>query len=540
MPSILLIQPPLQDFYFTAKRSFPYGLACIAANLEAHGFEVEILDALATSKSRVLEWPDYLNYLRPYYSGPDLSPMALFARWRHFGYSYAHIFGQIKASKAFLVGISSLFSAYSDQACMMASLAKQARPHCRTVIGGHHATQCPEAVMAHPDVDYVIRGEGENAMQMLAQALWQGLSLDDVPGLAYRSVEGHLIIKPPAIAANLDRQPPPALHRVNLKYYQRHHAGSTAIVTSRGCPLQCSYCATGKLSAIPYRRRRLAGVMQEIEAAVYTHGVRFIDFEDENLSLERKWFKALMCELIHRYGAFNLELRAMNGLLPDTLNAELIALMQQAGFKILNLALGSSNPLQLKRFRRPDVRNAFDAALKACLSQAMSAVGYILIAAPQQTATDSVNDLLFLARRPVLAAISPFYPAPGSADWKDLQRRNLLPANMGQWRASVLPVELETSRLETVTLLRLGRILNFMKHLRQQGLRLPAPTGPKHAALDLPLDRVTIGRILLGMFFKEGRIFGLSPSGKIFEHLIARDVARQFLKGLESSILGEA
>ena len=53
MPDILLIQPPIRDFYLTAKRTIPYGLTCIAAALIENGFSVEILDALATSKARI-------------------------------------------------------------------------------------------------------------------------------------------------------------------------------------------------------------------------------------------------------------------------------------------------------------------------------------------------------------------------------------------------------------------------------------------------------------------------------------------------------
>jgi hypothetical protein len=52
MPDILLIQPPIQDFYLTAKRTMPYGLACIAGALRQAGFSVAILDALATAKTR--------------------------------------------------------------------------------------------------------------------------------------------------------------------------------------------------------------------------------------------------------------------------------------------------------------------------------------------------------------------------------------------------------------------------------------------------------------------------------------------------------
>ena len=57
MPDILLIQPPIRDFYLTAKRTIPYGLACIAAQLIREGYSVEIIDGLATGKSKKVNLP---------------------------------------------------------------------------------------------------------------------------------------------------------------------------------------------------------------------------------------------------------------------------------------------------------------------------------------------------------------------------------------------------------------------------------------------------------------------------------------------------
>ena len=89
MVDILLIQPPVCDFYLTAKRTIPYGLACIAAGLIEAGFSVQILDALATAKSRVVDPPQEMSYLQPFYGRADRSPFALFHHFRHFGFTPA-------------------------------------------------------------------------------------------------------------------------------------------------------------------------------------------------------------------------------------------------------------------------------------------------------------------------------------------------------------------------------------------------------------------------------------------------------------------
>ncbi|NJL60196.1 MAG: radical SAM protein, partial [Desulfobacteraceae bacterium] len=122
MPDILLIQPPIRDFYLTVKRTIPYGLACIASELRRSGFSVEISDALATKKSRDIPFPQEMTFLESYYAAKDVSPFALFHGFRHFGHSFEHIGNIAKASDAFLVGISSLFTAYSNEALETAEI----------------------------------------------------------------------------------------------------------------------------------------------------------------------------------------------------------------------------------------------------------------------------------------------------------------------------------------------------------------------------------------------------------------------------------
>jgi hypothetical protein len=106
MVDVLLIQSPIRDFYLTAKRTIPYGLACLAAVLIEDGFSVRIVDALATSKSRIIDLPEEMAYVHKYYGKSDQSPFALFHHFRHFGYSFEHIGKLARESHAFLVGIS--------------------------------------------------------------------------------------------------------------------------------------------------------------------------------------------------------------------------------------------------------------------------------------------------------------------------------------------------------------------------------------------------------------------------------------------------
>ena len=206
--------------------------------------------------------------------------------------------------------------------------------------------------------------------------------------------------------------------------------------------------------------------------------------------------------------------------------------MQAAGFKILNLALGSTHAEQLKRFRRADVRLAFDRALNLAQTLSLGSVGYVIAAAPYQDPLKSVNDLLFLAERSVLAAVSVFYPAPGSQDYEACRKLGILPVKFSQMRSTALPIAHTTSRTEAVTLLRLGRILNFIKLLIDRRIPLPAPSAPLKQ-LNPNQDRLALGIHLLSWFFKDGHIRGINPKGQIYPHRSAIRLAERFRQGIK-------
>ena len=533
MNDILLIQPPIRDFYLTAKRTIPYGLACLASALIEDGFSVRIVDALATTKSRIIDVPEEMAYVHNYYGKLDQSPFALFHDFKHFGYSFEHIGKLARESRAFLIGISSLFTPYMAETIRTAEIVKAYYNGCRIVIGGHHPTAHPESVMESAAVDFVLRGEGEVSIARLAKAVKTGGGYDNIPGLVYRTSNGGLHIKDPAVMHHPDQYPLPAGDLIHHKFYKRSGRGSAVIVASRGCPMKCSYCSVGARSYLPFRRRSIDSVMREIASAIEAHDVGFIDFEDENLSLDRKWFITLLQNIAARFGKHRLELRAMNGLYPPSLDENVIKSMKAAGFKTLNLALASISKKQLKRFQRSDVREAFDRVLNLAQSHGLNAVGYMIIGAPHQTAMDSLTDLFFLAEKRVLAGVSVFYPAPGSPDYDLCAKLDLLPVHFSCMRSSSLPLSHTTTRLQTVTLLRLGRILNFMKSLLDAGLSIPRPL-PAGADVANLSKRYDIGKKLLQYFLYDGKIRGITRKGKIFEHLIDIPLAQQFLEGLKS------
>jgi anaerobic magnesium-protoporphyrin IX monomethyl ester cyclase len=527
---VILVQPPIQDYYLTKKRTIPYGLAILAADLRRHGFDPEIIDGLASSKSRPAPAPAAFGHLDPFYAKKDISLFSLFSQYMHYGYSLEHIATRIRDKKPFLVGISSLFTAYSDMALNTAAMIKQWCPDTIVVMGGHHPTRFGHETVSHPAVDFVVAGEGENVFARLCLALKNGQTRPDIPGvIGSHSLQGQVS---PHWVENLSDLPLPAVDLVNQKFYRRHRRHTAVVVSSRGCPMPCSYCAVASTSGhAPYRRRPVQDVVGEIKVQLDHEDIGFIDFEDENLCLNKTWFRSLFAQLIPMLEGRNIELRAMNGLYPPSLDEEVIAILKKAGFNTLNLSVGSMQTDQLHRFHRPDIRASFKKALKLAAFYHMECVSYLIAGAPQQTAQSSLNDLLVMAGKRTLVGLSIFYPAPGSLDFQWCKDKGLLPAHVEQMRSSAFPIEDTTSRLEAVTLLRLSRILNFMKTLADQQLLPvpPEPCAPDPVHIEVT-DRFAASLQLLKCFLHDGIIRGVSPSGEVFPHLCDTALTREFIE----------
>jgi anaerobic magnesium-protoporphyrin IX monomethyl ester cyclase len=536
MAQVVLVQPPIEDYYLTRKRTLPYGLMSIAAGLRSHGITTAIMDGLATRKSKPMDRPDRFAHMDEFYGRADRSLFCLFHTYRHFGYHLDHIALETARHQPFLVGISSLFSAYHDTAMATAAAIRHRNPNAVIVMGGHHPTLFPEQVIASPDIDYVLRGEGEHTLPLLYQAIRENTPASQVPGIAFQKKSdtvqnpGQQVIQAPYWTPDLSLLPIP--DPVDLSYYRRKHQDAIMVVSSRGCPMPCSYCAVSAVSSHGrYRKRPVAHVIQEIENQATGRNIGFIDFEDENISLDRAWFMELLKGIAQIFADRPpVELRAMNGLFPPSLDLEMIQAMAAAGFKTLNLSVGSMSAPQLKRFRRPDVRAAHDQVLGWAQKLGLDCVSYLIAAAPGQHASDSLADLLYLAARPTLAGLSIFYPAPGSRDYDLCRQSGVLPEHFSLMRSTAFPLDHTTTRVQAVTLLRLSRILNYLKHRVDAGLPplCPCPPPDPDPHLDPDLDREKVSDRLVQWFLYDDVIRGMDQNGHVYVHKTDPDLCRVF------------
>jgi anaerobic magnesium-protoporphyrin IX monomethyl ester cyclase len=138
-------------------------------------------------------------------------------------------------------------------------------------------------------VDIVVRGEGEQTLLELAQHLPNSESLGEIDGITFRNSNGHIVQTPNrSFIQNLDELPRPAYKYLPLKRYRVFGRTHLPIMTSRGCPYQCSFCVASQMFGGGYRTRSPKNVVDEIEWLRDVHGAVGIYFCDDTLTLDRK------------------------------------------------------------------------------------------------------------------------------------------------------------------------------------------------------------------------------------------------------------
>jgi magnesium-protoporphyrin IX monomethyl ester (oxidative) cyclase len=328
---VLLINPP-QTFYAGSEPpagNLPLGLMYIASVLQKGGFDVEVLDAFMGSgcvfQSRDV---DRIVGMRP-----------------------EQLKQEIEKCKADIVGVAGPFTCQISNAIDVAKLAKEVNPKTFVVIGGPHVTLVPKEFLEEVTiVDVAVIGEGEYAMLEVAQALEGKRKFSDVLGIAYRQ-NGVVTVNPPRpFIENLDELPYPAYDLVDMEHYLNPPEGvgyrsfqnrAISMITSRGCPFNCCFCAVHLHMGQRFRAHSAQYVLDHIQYVVDKYKVKNIFFEDDNLTLSVNRFETICDGIIQRKIKIGWE--TPNGIRADCLTLDLLKKMKRSGAKSIFVGVESGD-----------------------------------------------------------------------------------------------------------------------------------------------------------------------------------------------------
>jgi radical SAM superfamily enzyme YgiQ (UPF0313 family) len=510
---ILLIQPPIQDFYDTDIRLQPLGLCMLKAaaeNFLPH-IQVTVRDYHQGNGRKTIPLPAELSYLREYFRYPDTSPFSTFFHYYHFGAPFEEIGKEVAHEKPDMVGISSLFSPYHCEALACARQIKK-RLDVPILMGGSHVSAAPLSVLNDPSVDYIIRGEGERPFVEFLKAWETGLPLDTVPNLGFKR-NGKPILNPMAENFPLDELPVADFSDLSPDRYLFEKKPLCFITTSRGCPHQCTFCSVHLTFGDKFARRSPGNVLSEIRQR-YSEGYRVFDFEDDNLSFSKEDFKVILNALISEFPLNDLRLAAMNGISYLSLDLVILELMKKAGFRNLNISLVSANADVLAKLKRPHTLKKYLDVVNQAHRLGFDIVSYQILGMPYETLNDMVDTMSLMASLPVLIGASIFYLTPGcpiAQEFPEMTDSDILKA-----RSTAMAIETDQFRRDDLyTLFITARIINFLKGLRLKGEKVSLQDALKQT--QNTGHREKLGAQILQKLLDEGRLYAATKGG--LEHL---------------------
>ena len=379
----------------------PVGILSLAAVLEAKGLQPEVVDL-----NRV-----YYEWLRD--SSPDKVDFCSFA-------------GDYFAARDFdFFGFSTVCSSY-PVTLRIAAEVKRVHPKAVVVLGGPQASVVDLPTMrAFPSIDLVVRGEAEQTLPELVDALGERSSLAAIPGITFRRNHDGEIVRNPAapLVADLDALPFPAFHLFPDVRHCRHFP----LELGRGCPFSCTFCSTNDFFRRNFRLKSPAQMIADMRRVRQTYGINSFELVHDMFTVDRKRVVAF-CEALLEAKRKNPEDSFIWGCSArtDCVDEELIALMSRAGCRGIFFGIETGSRRMQKIIDKGLELNDSAERVRSCDKFKINTAVSLMAGFPDETMNDLrdtaaffVDSLRYDHADPQLSILAPLADTPITRQHKD-------------------------------------------------------------------------------------------------------------------------
>jgi anaerobic magnesium-protoporphyrin IX monomethyl ester cyclase len=412
---VTLIAPPIyfSKNSYSTPLTMPLGLAYLAAVLEKAHYRVKIVDCPGSDANNLYYTPN--------------------GRFKVQGLDERRSIDLIDRETD-IIGVSIMFSQEWPQVRDYISRIRQAFPHAKIIVGGEHPTAMPEYTLRDcPAIDYLVRGEGELTLLEVVYRLRSGKPIQGVSGVAYLA-DGNFFQRPlsPRLS-DIKKMPWPSWHLIDVEpYFQPNftmgisHGRNIAMLATRGCPYQCTFCSNPSMWTTRYVMRPVGDVVDEIVDHIKKYRANSIDFYDLTAIVKRDWILQFIAELEHR--DIHISWQLPSGTRSESLDEEVIKGLARTGCEFLVYApeSGSQRTLEMikKRVNLKNLQRSIAIAVKNGITTKVN----FIIGFPFESRIDIFRTLCFVWKLALMKVndcnISAFSPYPGSELFDELQREN--------------------------------------------------------------------------------------------------------------------
>lgn len=398
--NILLVDPPFYRFFNYFNRYFPLGLSYLSSTLRNAGHRVTTYDADCNKNSKGMDYtrlPEkYRTYLKEL-KNPE-NPII------------KEIYETLIKYQPDIVGVT-VMTPKAASAFTVASLVKKYNKNCHVVFGGPHATLRPDEILKNTgDVDFVVNGEGEFTFLELVNALvTKTNNFSTVSGISYRYGDKIIHNDTKGFIDNLDCLPFPDRETLlGLDTYTSEDMG--LLMGSRGCPYNCSYCAT-QIWTRKVRYRSLQNILDEVMYVHHQYGTRQFTFKDDSFTVNKKRVMEFCNKLISTDIKINWDCNTR----VDLVDSDLLKTMKKAGCNSIKVGIESGSERILKLMDKGITLERIEESAKLFRNVGIHWTAYFMMGIPTETKEDIKKTLELLYRiKPGFASIGVYEPFPGT------------------------------------------------------------------------------------------------------------------------------
>jgi anaerobic magnesium-protoporphyrin IX monomethyl ester cyclase len=305
------------------------------------------------------------------------------------------------------------------------------------ILGGSHPTVLPEQSIDYSGADMVAMGEGELTLRNVMNALQQGGDFSKIPSLAWKR-NSHVIVNPRGdLIKEIDGLPLPDRSLIDRSAYF-----GEVIMTGRGCPFDCAYCASRNIWGRRVRLRSVESVINELEtlkkeadttAAADAPDTRpgqwVVKILDDTFTVNRKRTLDLLDRIVDR-GLNRFEFTG--GVRADTLDELMVNKMAAANFRRVTLGVESGSPRILKMIRKGETNEDVRKAIGLLREAGIYSHAFFMIGLPGETLEDiELTKKLIMEVRPDHVEINMVTPYPGTDIFEKLMPED--PSKIDRW-----------------------------------------------------------------------------------------------------------
>jgi anaerobic magnesium-protoporphyrin IX monomethyl ester cyclase len=307
-------------------------------------------------------------------------------------------------------------------------IARRAREQGATIVmGGPHVSFLDGEALASGIVDYVVRNEGEHSFRSLIDYLSGETTMEAVRGVSSLAGDGTVVRAPDTpFISDLDSLPFPARGLLRLDHYNEKMNGRpmTTLVTSRGCPFNCDFCASSEFFGVRWRARSVDSIIAEMELLYEKYGYRALCFVEDNFTLD----PARAVELSERIIAKNWDLIWEAWSRVDTIvkHPEMIRAMVRAGFRWTFIGFESGSQEVLDGYGKKALVHDAERAMEILNENDVQATGAFILGALNDT-VHTIDDTIQFAKslNPRKVQFSILTPYPGTKLYETVKDRLL-------------------------------------------------------------------------------------------------------------------